>query len=214
MRRCCCATGARRMRTRWTGMSGRSFQRERKSEFEVGCRRDDAGATVGTHGKQVFVAGDDQVGVGALGALEKFIVIGVAAEVEIAGDGDVDGSGKGLFEDSGDAGFRPATGEPEYFEYLRLNFPASCHRIFSRRLSQRAERYSFDPAEVESRNPDVGINDDNHPALRVLRFRSDLIAARASFTMPGTSLSVWPPRSRVAPKAAASRSVLRMRSDS
>jgi len=43
---------------------------------------------VGAKGEQVFVAGDDEVGPGTLGTFEDLVVVGIAAEVDGAVEGD------------------------------------------------------------------------------------------------------------------------------
>jgi len=53
-------------------------------DSQVGGWGYDAGSTMGAEGEQVFVAGNDEGGVGALGAFEDFVVVGVAAEVDLS----------------------------------------------------------------------------------------------------------------------------------
>jgi hypothetical protein len=117
-------------------------------DSQVGGWGYDAGSTMGAEGEQVFVAGNDEGGVGALGAFEDFVVVGVAAEVDGVAEGDADGASDRSLQ----LGLYPLKRPSELLHQnsrnLGVDFVAGGEEVGIDSLLQRVHRSSASASEL------------------------------------------------------------------
>ena len=124
-------------------------------------RRDNSGTLVFLKHEQVFIAGYQQVSGGEQGALQKHVVVRVAAGLDGSVQLDAEGAGKYGFKGAAHSFRLPAELRREDTVQLILNFGADRDRVLAHGLLDGARRGAALLGKLQAGDPDVRVQYDD-----------------------------------------------------
>ena len=139
---------------------------------------DNARSLVRAKSQQILVPCNQQIRFRKGGALQKLIVAGIAAFLYRAPNLHTDATRQNRLQRRCCPVLVPGKLFRQDAHDLRVNLIAGCNHVFAHRFFERQSRRAATFRKLKRRNPDVCIDDDDHPLDRTLRRRG--FSARTS----------------------------------